>query len=755
MFGHHFRQPALSLTFRIPVLVAALFLIGLPAAAQLATFDDHDYRSDRPVGIQKLSGPIEIDGRVDEAAWDAIAPMSWYVYGPSYGAESTQETEFRIAYDDEAIYLSCRCWDSEAQSIQATTFKRDAWEANFDQFAVGLDTFNDRENSLLFILSAAGVRTDVAIFDDAQGDAPFNSSWNAFWDGETTITEKGWFAEMRIPLTSLRFNTEENMSTMGLMVYRYIGRNGEHHTYPERPQDWGFWSFAKPSQSQEIVFEGIESSRPVYVTPYILAGHSKAAELNDRETDYDIEKEPQLDVGLDLKVGLTRNLTLDLTANTDFAQVEADDQQVNLTRFSLFFPEQRLFFQERKASFELNFGDSNRLFYTRRIGINDGNMVTLLGGARLVGRVGRWDVGALTMQSAKAGDLPSENFGVLRLRRQVINNQSYAGAIVTSRLDTEGGENIGLGADGIFRLRGDDFLTLAAVHTFDEETETGIDATRVRAHLRRERLEGPVYSFEYNRAGEDYRPDLGFEQREDYSQYGVELGYGQVGVEGGQFKRLEGEAELVTYVSNASGRLQTRELEVELSAVSWTDATVSLETTWMVDVLEEPFDLSDDIEIKKGRYSYVEAEVGFESWTTKAATSQSSVILGSFYGGSRATFSSSPSWNVSKVLALSGTYQFDRITFDDRDLTFNAHTLRFKVETTLNRALSLSSFVQYSSDAELALGNFRLRYNPREGNDLYLVFNEGLNLNRFDRTPVPPFVNARTLVMKYSYTFVR
>ncbi|MDA0379013.1 MAG: hypothetical protein O2899_05935, partial [Bacteroidetes bacterium] len=385
----------------------------------------------------------------------------------------------------------------------------------------------------------------------------------------------------------------------------------------------------------------------------------------------------------------------------------------------------------------------------------DGEMVTLLGGARLVGRIGRWDVGALTMQSARQDDLPSENFGVLRLRRQVINSNSYAGAIMTSRLDEDGGENIGLGADGIFRLRGEDYLTLAAVHTFDEETEAGLDATRLRAHLRREKLDGLTYDLEFNRAGKDYRPDLGFEQRDDYSQVGIGLGFGRVGADGRRFKRFQSALTSDAYVTNGTGRLQTRETMGMVEALSWKDAKTTAKATWFVENLEESFDLSDDIEIATGRYSFIETELGFETWTTKPAIATSAIIAGTFFDGSRISLRTTPKWNMSKVVELSGTYQYDRITFDDRDLTFNAHTARLKVGLTFSRSLSLSSFVQYSSDADLALGNFRLRYNPREGNDLFIVFNEGLNLDRFDRTPVPPYVNARTLVMKYSYTFQR
>ena len=222
----------------------------LSAKAQLASFSDHQYRSETPVRIERLNGEINLDGRVDEPAWDAITPISMHVYGPSYGAPATQESEMRVAYDDNYIYFSCRCYDSDPDLIARTTYKRDAWESNYDQIGIGLDTFNDQENSLLFILSAAGVRVDVAIFNDGQGDAPFNQSWNAFWDGESVVNDDGWSSELRIPLSSIRFNTENDQSTMGLMVYRYIGRNAEHHIYPERPQDWGFWSFVKPSQSQ-------------------------------------------------------------------------------------------------------------------------------------------------------------------------------------------------------------------------------------------------------------------------------------------------------------------------------------------------------------------------------------------------------------------------------------------------------------------------------------------------------------------------
>jgi len=736
-----------------PFLLGLLAVVTIPSAAQLASFGDHQFRSEAPVGIQRLNGEIVVDGLVSESAWDDIAPVPWHVYDPSYGAPASQRTEIRLAYDDSYLYYSCRCFDSEPEKIGATTFKRDAWDANYDQVALILDTFNDKENSLLFIVSASGVRIDVAVSNDAQGEAPFNLSWNTFWDAETVTNEEGWFAEMRIPLSSLRFSSVGDLTTMGFTTYRFISRNSEMHLYPERRKDWGFFSFFKPSLAQEIVFENIESELPKYITPYVLAGTSKSAELNDAETAYEIDNGPSYDIGLDMKIGLTSNLTLDLTANTDFAQVEADDQQVNLTRFSLFFPEQRLFFQERASNFELNFGETNRLFYTRQIGINDETMVPLLGGAKIVGRIGRWDVGALNMQSGRAGDLPSENFGVLRLRRQVINPNTYIGGIATTRIDEDGGENIGLGIDGIFRVHGNDYLTAAFVQTFDEEVESGFESTRLRAHLRREITEGFRYSLEYNRAGRDYLPDMGFESREDYYEYSQGIGWGRLGLEGERLKKIDAFAYSDVYATNG-GALQTHEITANANIQTWTDAIFTLQATRWEENLDEPFELSDDIEIPVGRYIYTEAKLDFISWQARKAAAMSFIQIGKFFDGDRFTIHTSPKWNVSKVVELSGTYQYDHITFDERQ-SFEAHLMRFKLGLTFNRQFSVSSFVQFSTDADVAIGNFRVRFNPREGNDLYLVFNEAINADRFDKRPIPPYLDSRAFVLKYSYTFVR
>ena len=178
----------------------------------------------------------------------------------------------------------------------------------------------------------------------------------------------------------------------------------------------------------------MQNKKPFYITPYMLGGGERTFSLDETESAYSREDTPTFEAGLDIKYGPTSNLTLDLTLNTDFAQVEADNQQINLTRSSLFFPEKRMFFQERSSIVDFGFGEANRLFYSRRIGIHDGSPVRIYGGARLVGRVGGWDIGMLDMQAAPFEEVSSENFGVFRARRRVFNPYSYVGGIVTSRI---------------------------------------------------------------------------------------------------------------------------------------------------------------------------------------------------------------------------------------------------------------------------------------------------------------------------------
>ena len=342
-----------------------------------------------PFEIARINGPVTLDGISDEPAWEGVEPLPLVQRTPNFGDAPTEKTDIIIAYDDDYIYVAGSMYESDHDKIADISLKRDIWSYSCDFIFILLDTFNDNENAVLFGVSPTGTRTDVSIMNDAK-DAParnINTHWNTFWDTEAVINENGWFVEMRIPFSSLRFQEDANgRVVMGLIADRWRAKEYEMDIFPPVPKDLGPWAVLRPSQGAKIVFEGIKSHNPLYVTPYVLGGFGQKNELDETETEYVSDKSLQHEAGLDIKYGLTNNLTLDVTVNTDFAQVEADDQQINLTRYSLFFPEKRLFFQERSGNFDFSFDESNRLFHSRKIGIHDKNQVRIFGGARVVGK---------------------------------------------------------------------------------------------------------------------------------------------------------------------------------------------------------------------------------------------------------------------------------------------------------------------------------------------------------------------------------
>jgi hypothetical protein len=709
-----------------------------------------------PFVLPRIQGKVTLDGLSSEPAWNGIKPLPVLVHTPNTGAEPSELTEILVAYDDEFIYVAGRFYDREPDEIHASSKKRDDMKLSNDWLGIILDTFLDRENALAFFTTPAGLRLDMTIFNDAQGDFPVNQDWNTFWDVETVRNTEGWFAEMRIPLSSLRFQSVEGRVVMGLTVWRYISRKNEVITFPAIPPKWGFWGSFKPSQTREIVLEGVSSRKPLYVAPYLLGGYGRSSELNEAETAYVGKNKFVREAGLDVKYGLTNNLTLDLTVNTDFAQVEADDQQVNLTRFSLFFPEKRLFFQERASVFDFNFGNESSLFYSRRIGIYDGGLVRIYGGARLIGRVGPWDLGFLDMQTAAVEDLPSENFGVLRVRRQVFNPNSWMGAMATSRIDLDGKFNTAYGLDGIVKLFGDDYLSWNWAQTFatgEKNRLISLDQAKFRVNWERRTLEGLAYNLDFSRAGVDYDPGMGFEFRENYSRIGDRLLYGWLPGEGSWLQRHSVFFDGFLYLRNEDGAVESSEIGPGYQFASKSGYYGTIQPTFCFENVQEAFSLSDEAEIPAGRYHFFNMNFQFQTPSTTSYYLEGALVAGSFYDGSRFSLGISPRWDISSSLEISGFYEFDRATFPDRDQKFIAHIGRLRILAMLSTKFSAAAFVQYNSAADAVTANIRIRYNPREGSDLYIVFNDGLNTDRMREIPPLPRSMGRTLLVKYTYTF--
>lgn len=745
----------------LPLLVVLLLLSPNGLLAQDAAPDG------TPIHIPHVDGPITPDGRLEEAAWTQARSVPLTTHWPTFRAESTEKTEILLAYSENAVYAACRCYDSGSPS--GPSYKRDFATADSDYFILILDTFNDNENALYFATTPTGLRRDMTISNDAEGDlssaqtSPFNLSWDSYWSTGVRQTEEGWIAEMRIPASSLRFQREAETVTMGLITWRYIARKQEAHVYPAVPPNWGTASLFKPSQGRDATFEALQPKTPLRITPYFLGGGSQTSTLNGSGTAYERSSELTYDGGLDVKYGLTSNLTLDLTVNTDFAQVEADNQQINLERSSLFFPEKRRFFQERSSTFQFRFGGSNRLFYSRRIGLYEGQQVRILGGARLVGRVGPWDVGVLDMQTARepglgpnGGTLPSENMGVARVRRRVFNPYSYVGGIVTNRVGENGGYNAGYGLDGIFRIAGDEYVTAKWAQTFDDrqpQRVSPLDPSRLYLRWERRSYEGLGYDLSYARAGARYRPALGFEGREDYTRLGDRISYGWVPGDDSPIQRHRLNAETRGFFRNVDGSLQSLK-----SALSWelnTEGRHSLTITGtrQTEDLRAPFELATESTVSPGRYAFYAGEAQYSTPPGGTVSSNFQVTGGEFYHGKRLSAQVGPTWNVSRHFRLEGFYQINRIDFPNQAL-FTSHIGRVRVEVTPNTNFSVLTFVQYNSAIDAVIGNVRFRYNPREGTDLYLVYNSRLNSERSSSgMPRRPLNAGRTLLLKFNHTF--
>jgi hypothetical protein len=599
--------------------------------------------------------------------------------------------------------------------------------------------------------------------DGPPGQPPFNLSWNTFWDVKTTKNEKGWFVEMRVPFSSMRFKEIDGKIIMGFICIRKIAHKNEVDVFPSIPPNWGQSSVYRPSKAQEITFEGLKSKKPFYIAPYLIGGYQLDNVLNNAGTSYKLDKNPTFNGGLDVKYGLTNNLTMDLTINTDFAQVEADDEQINLTRFSLFFPEKRTFFQERSSVFSFDFEPGGSLFYSRRIGLNEGNQVPIYGGARVTGMIGKWDLGLLDMQThaVNQGDgginsLSSENFGILRLRRQVINENSYVGAILTSRIGTDGSYNTAYGMDGIFKVFDNDYFNIKLAQVLQNTTTNKIlslNPTEIFLSWNRFNQKGLNYNFTYARSGKDFNPGVGFFARNDYTHYYGGLGYGWIPGESSIIQNHQIGGNVISYFDNTNNAAQSLQTGIMYDISLKSGFSGMLSVNHVYENVADTFSFSKDAYVPAGKYGYNELETHLNSPRTNKFVVGVDAFAGTFYDGKILSFGLEPAWNIGSTLQLALTYDHNFLEFKDRGQSFSGAVAGFKALVMINTKLSLSSFIQYNGADDNLSTNFKFRFNPREGNDFYVVFNEGRSTYRDIENPRLPLYNSRSLLLKYTYTF--
>ncbi len=745
----HTARRATRLAAIIAPLAAGLGAASL--AAQEAEGPAPDVEAP-PYEIPRITGEIELDGRPDEPAWQSIESLPLTMYAPVFRGEPEQRTEIRVAYDDRYLYAAGRFYDDDPDGIRVNSLYRDRWNGD-DAFALYIDAFNDNQNAKWFGTTPAGIRFDILVSDDGQ---TLNESWDTFWDARTTRTDEGWFAEIRIPFSSLGFQVDDGRRVeMGLTVTRLVSRTGERVTFPAI--DPAF-AFRQPSVARDVVLRGVTSSKPAYLTPYVLTGLDRR-QIADPETGaFDAESDVSRDIGLDLRYAFTSNLNLDVTVNTDFAQVEADDEQVNLDRFPLFFPEKRRFFQERSGIFEFTTGSSSRLFHSRVIGLDENREpVPVLGGVRLVGRAGEWDIGLLDMQTDALGDTPSENFGVARVRRRIFNPFSFVGLMATSRIRS-GRHNVAGGVDGVFRLFGDEYLTAKWAASGDDRVPVGtglFDRSHLYASWQRRTNRGLSYTTSVSRSGAEYRPELGFLPRRDYW---TAKAYGNWYIftdSNSFFRRIYPGALAFQTFRNSDGVLESAQWAVWVQWDTKRGGGGWIEPKLFRENVDTPFLIGAEAEVPAGGYTFADLQL---VWSMPAGSRLRTDIdfrAGTYFDGTRQQVTLTPTWNVSPHLELGAEYLYSRIRFADRDQGTDIHVPALRIRTALDARASGNALIQYNSTTDRLEFNVRLRYNFAEGTDLWLVYNEGLDTERgTDPADVrSPLSLSRSLILKYTHTF--
>lgn len=709
--------------------------------------------------IQKLDQAVVFDGIPDETAWQQVDPFPLITHAPIFGNPPPENSVIRMAYDEQYVYVSGLLYVSDPAYIQAIGKKRDMETMSSDFCMISFDSYNDKENSLLFATNPLGMRWDAAVRNDGtmnMNQIPVNMDWNTFWEVIASYDEDGWYFEMQIPISSLRFQDIDNRTTMGLSVLRWLPARDELYTFPAISNEWGPTSHLKPSLYEEVVFEDLSPKKPLHITPYLLTAYEQQNELNDAETAYDYSEDFKFEPGLDIKYGINPNTVLDLTVNTDFAQVEADDQQFNTTRFSLFFPEKRKFFLERSSIFDFSMGGQNKLFYSRRIGLYEGNPVRIWGGARLNSRIKDWDIGLLDLQTASFEDLPSENFGAFRVKRRTFNEYSYLGGMLTSRLGVDGTYNFAYGVDGVVRVFGDDYLTIRLAQTLQDNAENNplsMDPTSVEINWERRKQEGLSYSAGLAYSGTDFEPGIGFEMIDDFIATAPSLQWTWISPD--ESWLLSHNIRLFNY---AFYRVPDYSLMIYNLNPTW---TFSSKNSWMgsvgpvfrIDQLEEDFELTDSVFVPEGKYKSLSGELMLMTPGTSSFYTIFMFEGGGYFDGYKLTPSIQPIWNIGMSVELGGMYQLDLIRFPDRDQSLNNHIAGLQALYMFSTKLSLSAFVQYNSAINKVLSNIRFRYNPKEGTDLYVVFNEGRNTYLDREVPTLPVYDQRNITLKFTYTF--
>ncbi|MEE2778663.1 MAG: DUF5916 domain-containing protein [Acidobacteriota bacterium] len=700
--------------------------------------------------IRALAGsePIVVDGVLDDAVWSQAEPSSRFVqHEPFEGEEPSERTEFRVYYTPATLYVGVRAYDSEPDKMIAREMGRDASLFRDDSVAILLDTFDDDRNAYHFETNFNGARTDALITDEGR-DANF--SWDGVWTVASQRDDEGWSTEFAIPFSTLRFDRDSPQ--WGMNVRRYVQRKNEEMNWAPIPLEVFFW---RVSMAGELTgLEGIKPSREIDVKPFIVASADEDRTLVGSPRGDDTE------VGLDVKWGVTKELALDLTYNTDFADTEVDDQRVNLTRFSLFFPEKREFFVENAGIFEFGlprrFGGGGggpsalmKIFHSRRIGLELGEEIPVEWGTRLTGRVGKWNIGVLDVvtdrksfvSDREAVIVPETNHAVVRLKRNV-GQRSSVGMIYTDRNETSGSTNQVAGVD--VDVKSTSKTNVSAFVTRSDDTELADDEWAMGSAFDFRGREFR-YGAEIVEATDEFNPKLGFLRRRDFRQYRPHFEY-RPRIDRHGIRELEWDAELDYFARSSDGAMESREFDFRLLGITTTkEDRFRVDRKLTSERLFEAFEIQPGIVIPAGRYEFNEWQLSTSTNSSRTLSVFGRVSQGGFFDGERTSSSVSVRARTSRFISARTQVRFDDVKLPEGEFITRLYAQR--IDLALSPDVIFNLFGQFNDSAELATVNVRFNWIYRPGADLFVVYNHNWEAPHFDTRSTA----RRQLVVKFTY----
>lgn len=684
------------------------------------------------------SETIHLDGKLDEPVWQLAPRISNFTQRElHFGKPASEKTEVAIVYDELSIYIGIWCHQTNPAKIRAKYMQRDFVFDEDDNFQIALSPYSDRRNGYLFIINPNGARADLLISDNDQG----NLDWNGVWDTRTAITSDGWFAEIQIPFNSLQFRNDS--------LYKWSINFERNIRYKNEQASWQGWTrdcsiFCLVNAGTLSGLRNITYARRFELKPYLLGGFEK---LNGESTTFPGK------VGADLNVNLSPSLKLNVTANTDFAQVEVDRIAVNLTRFNLFYPEKREFFLEAYQNYQFNIGGSNEIFYTRQIGIENFRQVPIIAGARLFGKIGSNNIGILDIETGAVDSVPATNNAVIRYKKD-IGSQSYIGGIFTSKINGNISNQVA-GLDGAYStnkfLKNKNLVAAAFVsRSFDKNSiGQGTTSWRVSIDYPNDLIDHfiGVGSIQQN-----YNPDLGFLVRSNFDNLTWHFFFSPRWLTSWGFKRLYFEPwSLSLYNTHTTGDLESFYNESKIfGGITKNGEQFEYGLQQEFERLDQPFVFSPNLTIPIGKYWMYRQEIQAGTFQGRRIWVLGKYVWGGYYSGTIKTFMGSLGINGGKHFNLRTDYTYNDIKTIWGDVSTNE--LAEYIDFAFNPRLDLSIFVQWNSLDELLFGNCRLHWIPKIGADVYVVYNRGYDkLEPFNFPEPDNSSGAVKLVWRFSF----